>query len=200
MTRTKSAASKQSSRTVPLPIPIAADKPTPLDSWHILLQSGRLFVPICRAKVPQRNAASFEALPDVYSTASPASSRLDAAVEMIENASSQLSCSYRSEPSRSTIGCVSRPNLSSSMSEKLDHSCTVLEPNIFGVNRFLVASMAKALAPFSQNSNRERWSSGSGHAHPGQSYPSKRFTVRMVFMVRAMPASANPMRNDFVTP
>ncbi len=65
MTRTKSDASKQSSRTVPLPMPMAADNPTPLDSWHILLQSGKLFVPICRANVPHRKAASFDARPDV---------------------------------------------------------------------------------------------------------------------------------------
>src|SRR6185503_19607580 len=40
-----------------------------------------------------------------------------------------------------------------------------------GVTRFLVASSATCLAPFSQNSACERSPSGSGQAHPGQSNP-----------------------------
>ena len=37
-----------SSVTVPLPMPIARPSATPLDSWHMFEQSGRLFVPIDR--------------------------------------------------------------------------------------------------------------------------------------------------------
>ena len=33
--------------TVPLPTPIVSIKAVPLDSWHMLEQSGRLFVPSC---------------------------------------------------------------------------------------------------------------------------------------------------------
>ena len=41
-----------------------------------------------------------------------------------------------------------------------------------GVTRFVVASSATCLAPFSQNSKCERSPSGSGQAQPGQSNPS----------------------------
>ena len=93
-----------------------------------------------------------------------------------------------------------RPNLSSVMSDISLHSPTVFEERMAGVSRFLVASVAKALAPFSQNSKPERWSSGSGQAQPGQSYPSNRLTVRMAFQVRLRPASLRPMPKDFLTP
>ena len=116
------------------------------------------------------------------------------------NASSQLNASYVFESFRKTIGCVIRPSLSSSISENFDHSCTVFDESNLGVNRFLVASVANAFAPFSQNSNPDRWSSGSGQAQPGQSYPSNRLTVRIVLIVRASPASDNPIRKDLVTP
>ncbi|MNV41984.1 hypothetical protein D3C71_1336410 [compost metagenome] len=39
------AASKSSSTTVPLPIPTDWMSPTPLASWHMLEQSGKLLVP-----------------------------------------------------------------------------------------------------------------------------------------------------------
>ena len=65
ITKIASAASKSSSVTVPLPIPIACDSPTPLDSWHMFEQSGRLFVPNCRAKSWNRNAASLLVRPEV---------------------------------------------------------------------------------------------------------------------------------------
>ena len=37
-------------QTVPLPTPIISPSPTPLDSWHMFEQSGRLFVPNSRTK------------------------------------------------------------------------------------------------------------------------------------------------------
>ncbi len=37
-----------SSVTVPLPMPIVSVSATPLDSWHMFEQSGRLFVPSAR--------------------------------------------------------------------------------------------------------------------------------------------------------
>jgi len=40
-----SAFSKSSSRTVPLPMPIASISATPLASWHMFEQSGKLLVP-----------------------------------------------------------------------------------------------------------------------------------------------------------
>jgi hypothetical protein len=39
-----------SSVTVPLPIPMESVRALPLDSWHMLEQSGRLLVPKCRTK------------------------------------------------------------------------------------------------------------------------------------------------------
>jgi hypothetical protein len=54
-----------SSETVPLPMPIASDSAAPLDSWHMLEQSGRLFVPKLRANTWYRNAASLLVRPDV---------------------------------------------------------------------------------------------------------------------------------------
>ncbi len=39
-----------SSVTEPLPMPTVSPSPTPLDSWHMFEQSGRLFVPKARTK------------------------------------------------------------------------------------------------------------------------------------------------------
>jgi hypothetical protein len=50
MTKMASASSKSASDTVPLPTPIASPRPTPLDSWHMFEQSGRLLVPNIRTK------------------------------------------------------------------------------------------------------------------------------------------------------
>ena len=47
-TRISSAAWMSSSVTVPLPMPIARPRATPLDSWHMFEQSGRLLVPSAR--------------------------------------------------------------------------------------------------------------------------------------------------------
>ena len=57
--------SKSSSETVPLPMPIDFGSPTLVASWHMLEQSGKLLVPNSRAKMLNRNAASFEARPEV---------------------------------------------------------------------------------------------------------------------------------------
>ena len=54
-----------SSVTVPLPTPIVLDSATPEDSWHMLEQSGRLFVPYARANNWYRNAASLDVRPEV---------------------------------------------------------------------------------------------------------------------------------------
>src|SRR4029077_9541680 len=51
--RTRSASCKSSRLTLPLPTPSVSFSPAPLDSWHMLLQSGRLFVPYARAKLQQ---------------------------------------------------------------------------------------------------------------------------------------------------
>jgi hypothetical protein len=45
-----SACSTSSSVTVPFPTPIASVSAAPLDSWHMLEQSGRLLVPNWRTK------------------------------------------------------------------------------------------------------------------------------------------------------
>jgi hypothetical protein len=45
ITKTASAWSKSSSVTVPLPMPTVCVRASPLDSWHMFEQSGRLFVP-----------------------------------------------------------------------------------------------------------------------------------------------------------
>ena len=50
MTKIASAFSKSSRLTVPLPTPITFSKAQPLDSWHMLEQSGKLFVPNCRGE------------------------------------------------------------------------------------------------------------------------------------------------------
>ena len=49
-TKMASATSKSSSWTVPLPTPMDSFRPAPLDSWHMLEQSGRLLVPKARTK------------------------------------------------------------------------------------------------------------------------------------------------------
>jgi hypothetical protein len=46
----RSAWCRSSSDTVPFPTPIASASPTDVDSWHMLEQSGRLFVPNALAK------------------------------------------------------------------------------------------------------------------------------------------------------
>ena len=45
MTKMASACSKSSSSTVPLPTPMLWRSATPLASWHMFEQSGKLFVP-----------------------------------------------------------------------------------------------------------------------------------------------------------
>ena len=57
------------------------------------------------------------------------------------------------------------------LSSFLSNSFTLFLAKKSGVTRLLLASSAIALAPFSQNSAKLRFSSGSGHAHPGQSKP-----------------------------
>ncbi len=59
------AAWMSSSVTLPLPTPIVWVSARPDDSWHMLEQSGRLFVPYARASSCHRNAASLEVRPDV---------------------------------------------------------------------------------------------------------------------------------------
>ena len=70
------------------------------------------------------------------------------------------------------MGCVIRPARSCHASVSRDSSATECAAKNSGVTRARVVSDASALAPFSQNSNRLRWSSGSGHAQLGQSNPS----------------------------
>ncbi|SCG05200.1 hypothetical protein GA0115255_119963, partial [Streptomyces sp. Ncost-T6T-2b] len=53
-----------SRETLPLPMPSVCDIADPLDSWHMLEQSGRLFVPYARANSWRRNAASLLSRPD----------------------------------------------------------------------------------------------------------------------------------------
>nr|AIE92251.1 hypothetical protein [uncultured marine group II/III euryarchaeote AD1000_20_C05] len=72
---------------------------------------------------------------------------------------------------------MSLPCELSHLSDLLDRLDTDQRDQNSGPARSLVPSSATALAPFSQNSKAVRWSSGSGHAHPGQSKPSKRFTL-----------------------
>jgi hypothetical protein len=50
MLMSRSAWCTSSSVTVPLPIPMESVRALPLDSWHMLEQSGRLLVPKCRTK------------------------------------------------------------------------------------------------------------------------------------------------------
>ena len=65
MTKIRSACSKSSIPTVPLPMPIVSDSATPLDSWHMFEQSGKLFVPNIRPTSWYMNAASLLVRPDV---------------------------------------------------------------------------------------------------------------------------------------
>ena len=51
--------------TEPLPEPMTSVSATPEDSWHRLLQSGRLLVPKRRTNSWYRNAASFDVRPEV---------------------------------------------------------------------------------------------------------------------------------------
>ena len=64
-TRINSAEMTSSRVTVPLPIPIVSWRATPLDSWHMFEQSGRLFVPNARANSWYKKAASLLVRPDV---------------------------------------------------------------------------------------------------------------------------------------
>ena len=48
-TMMRSAFSKSSSSTVPLPTPMLSGSATLVDSWHMLEQSGKLLVPKARA-------------------------------------------------------------------------------------------------------------------------------------------------------
>jgi hypothetical protein len=50
ITKIASVASKSSSRTVPLPMPMLSGRPTLVASWHMFEQSGKLFVPKRRTK------------------------------------------------------------------------------------------------------------------------------------------------------
>ena len=51
ITKIASVASKSSSNTVPLPMPILAARPTLVASWHMFEQSGKLLVPKRRTKI-----------------------------------------------------------------------------------------------------------------------------------------------------
>jgi len=63
-----------------------------------------------------------------------------------------------------------------------------------GVIRLRIASLATALAPFSQNSAVLRSSSGSGQAQLGQSNPSFWLSVSRVLKLRETPMSRPPRR------
>ena len=69
--------------------------------------------------------------------------------------------------------------------------CRALAKNS-GVARVLVASLAMAFAPFSQNSASLRSSSGSGQAQLGQSKPSFWLTFERVLRLRLTPMSRTP--------
>lgn len=64
-TKTRSEWWMSSRLTLPLPMPSVSPSAEPLDSWHMLLQSGRLFVPKARAKSCRRKAASLLSRPEV---------------------------------------------------------------------------------------------------------------------------------------
>ena len=63
--RMVSASSKSARVTMPLPMPTVAGKPRLVASWHMLEQSGKLFVPYRRAISWYKKAASLLARPDV---------------------------------------------------------------------------------------------------------------------------------------
>jgi hypothetical protein len=65
-----------------------------------------------------------------------------------------------------------------------------------GSARRAVVSAATAFAPFSQNSKAERWSIGSGHAHPGQSNPLIWFTTRSARVPRVSEWSRTSWRTE----
>jgi hypothetical protein len=95
---------------------------------------------------------------------------------------------------------VTRPSCPSSYSDSARSSSTERAANSSAVALTVVASSAIALAPFSQNSNRERCS-GSGHAHPGQSKPSGWLTLRSALVPRASPCSLRRKRAvDVIAP
>ena len=56
---------RSSNTTVPLPTPRDSPMPTPLASWHMFEQSGKLLVPKARTNSWYRNAASLLARPEV---------------------------------------------------------------------------------------------------------------------------------------
>ena len=62
---TRSAWSKSSRVTEPLPMPRVVLRALPEDSWHMLEQSGRLLVPNSRTKSWYKNAASLLVRPEV---------------------------------------------------------------------------------------------------------------------------------------
>jgi hypothetical protein len=62
--RIRSAWSKSSSVTEPLPMPIESGRPTLVGSWHMFEQSGKLLVPTRRPSSWNRKAASLEARPE----------------------------------------------------------------------------------------------------------------------------------------
>lgn len=64
-TMIRSAWCRSSRETLPLPMPMVSFSAEPEDSWHMLEQSGRLFVPNSRAKSWKRNAASLLVRPEV---------------------------------------------------------------------------------------------------------------------------------------
>ncbi len=65
ITITNSAWLKSSRVTEPFPIPRVSVRATPLDSWHIFEQSGKLFVPYFLTNNWYKNAASLLVLPEV---------------------------------------------------------------------------------------------------------------------------------------
>ncbi len=65
MSMSRSARVTSSSVTVALPTPMESVSAAPLDSWHMLEQSGKLLVPYIRAKSWYRKAASLLVRPEV---------------------------------------------------------------------------------------------------------------------------------------
>ena len=104
-------------------------------------------------------------------------------------------------PSARYIGSVSRPLDSSQWSVCSRRNETGWAAKNAASTRFLVASQATALAPFSQNSAWLRsLTAGSPQAQLGQSNPSAWFTRSRVRSDRAGPISDSAYRIETATP
>ena len=140
-------------RHVPLPTPIVSPERTPLDSWHMFEQSGRLLVPNCADEQLVEERGLVAGAPrGVERRLVGRGQRGQLAGDEAKASSQAIGLVVRRRPGGST-GSVSRPCWPSQWSVCSASSATGCAAKNSASTRRTVASSATALAPFSQSTS-----------------------------------------------